>query len=43
MAQDVILTAHSGVLRATSNNLEGKDISEDWEKMKNGEVRVIVC
>ena len=43
MAQDVILTAHSGVLRAISNNLEGKDISEDWEKMKNGEVRVIVC
>ena len=43
MAQDVILTAHSGVLRAISNNLEGKDISEDWKKMKNGEVRVIVC
>ena len=43
MAQDVILTAHSGVLRAISNNLEGKDISEDWEKMRNGEVRVIVC
>ena len=38
---DVILTAHSGVLRAVCNNLAGKDIADSWEKMKNGEVRVM--
>lgn len=40
-SRDLILTAHSGVLRGIANNLVGKDISDPWEKMKNGEVRVI--
>lgn len=39
--KDIIIVAHSGVLRAISNNLKGKDIFESWEKMKNGEVRKI--
>lgn len=39
--KDVILVAHSGVLRAISNNLRGKDISDPWKKMKNGEVRSV--
>ena len=38
---DVIVTAHSGVLRAIANNLEGKDISDSWDKMGNGELRVL--
>lgn len=38
---DVIVAAHSGVLRAIANNLEGKDISDSWDKMENGEIRVI--
>ena len=38
---DVIVAAHSGVLRAIANNLQGKDISDSWDKMENGEVRVI--
>lgn len=39
--KDIIIVAHSGVLRAISNNLNGKDISEPWEKMQNGEIRSI--
>lgn len=38
---DVIVAAHSGVLQAIANNLQGKDISDSWDKMENGEVRVI--
>lgn len=41
--KDIILVAHSGVLRALSNNLENKDVSWSWEKMRNGEVRIVEC
>lgn len=39
--RDLILVAHSGVLRAISNNLRGKDISDDWEKLGNGQMEII--
>jgi len=39
--KDIIITAHSGVLRVIENNLQGGDVADEWEKMKNGEVRVI--
>ena len=39
--QDVVLVAHSGVLRAISNNLKGRDISEPWQKIDNGGIEVI--
>ena len=39
--RDIVIVAHSGVLRAICANLEGRDISEDWNKMSNGQVRVI--
>lgn len=39
--RDVILIAHSGVLRVICNNLEGKDVSDPWQKMKNGQVRLV--
>lgn len=40
-SEDVIITAHSGVLRVICNNLQGKDVSESWNKMKNGEIRIM--
>lgn len=42
-SKDIIITAHSGVLRAICNNLQGKDISESWDKMNNGEVRIVIA
>lgn len=39
--RDVIVVAHSGVLHGLSNGLRGKDISQPWEKLKNGEMLVI--
>ena len=38
---DIIIVAHSGVLRAVSNNLKGKDIADEWEKLGNGEMEII--
>lgn len=40
-ADDIVITAHSGVLRVICNNLKGKDVSEDWDKLNNGEIRII--
>lgn len=40
-SRDIIIAAHSGVLRGIENNLAGGDISDPWEKMNNGEVRII--
>lgn len=40
-AEDLVLTAHSGVLRAVSNNLKGMDISAPWDKLKNGGMEII--
>ncbi|MCQ4636838.1 histidine phosphatase family protein [Anaerovorax odorimutans] len=39
--RDIIIVAHSGVLRAISNNLKGKDISADWKKLANGEMEIV--
>lgn len=39
--RDIILTAHSGVLRAVSNNLKGGDISDPWVKLGNGEMEIL--
>lgn len=39
--RDVILVAHSGVLRAISNNLRGGDISDPWTKLNNGEMEIL--
>lgn len=38
---DIMIAAHSGVLRVIENNLMGKDVSDSWEKLNNGEIRVI--
>ena len=39
--EDLVLVAHSGVLRAIISNLNGGDISQPWEKMRNGEICVL--
>lgn len=41
LAEDIIITAHSGVLRVIINNLKGQDVSDPWEKMSNGELRIM--
>lgn len=38
---DIIIVAHSGVLRCIENNLKGGSVSDPWNKINNGEVRVI--
>lgn len=38
---DIVIVAHSGVLRVIENNLKGGDVSDPWDKMDNGEVRVL--
>ena len=40
-SRDIIIVAHSGVLRVIDNNLNGRDVAGEWEKMSNGEVRAI--
>ena len=40
-AKDIVITAHSGVLRVMCNNLNDGDVADDWDKMDNGEVRII--
>ena len=40
-AKDIVITAHSGVLRVICNNLNGRGVADDWDKMDNGEVRVL--
>ena len=39
--RDIIITAHSGVIRVICNNLLGGSVADLWEKMKNGEIRII--
>ena len=40
-SRDVIIVAHKGVLRVIENNLKAGDVSDPWEAMSNGEVRVV--
>lgn len=39
--QDLILVSHSGVIRALNNNLEGKDVSDEWKPVGKGQVRIV--
>jgi len=39
--KDIVITAHSGVIRVIENNLKGLDVSDEWEALENGGVRVI--
>jgi len=39
--KDIVIVAHSGVIRAIENNLKGKDIKEAWDPPENGEIRIV--
>lgn len=39
--RDLVIVAHSGVLRAISNNLKGGDVSDPWVKLGNGEIEIL--
>lgn len=38
---DVVIVAHKGVLRVIENNIKERDVSDPWNAMENGEVRVV--
>lgn len=40
-AKDIVIVAHSGVLRVIENNLRGGSVADEWNKLNNGEIRVI--
>ena len=40
-SRDIVVVAHSGVLRVICTNLQGLDVSQNWDKMKNGQVRMV--
>lgn len=39
--RDVVIVAHKGVLRVIENNIKERDVSDPWNAMENGEVRVV--
>ena len=40
-AKDIIIVAHSGVIRALENNILGKQVHDDWEPVPKGELRML--
>ncbi|MBQ3321537.1 MAG: histidine phosphatase family protein [Firmicutes bacterium] len=40
-AKDIIIVAHSGVIRALENNILGKQVSDDWDPVPKGELRML--
>lgn len=40
-SQDVIIVAHSGVIRVIQNNLNGKSVDQQWDRPQNGEIRIL--
>ena len=42
-SKEIIIVAHSGVIRALQNNLEGKRVNDEWEPVPKGGYVVISC
>lgn len=40
-ARNIVIVAHSGVIRAIENNLKGLRVDDSWEKLEKGGVRII--
>ncbi|MCR5035638.1 MAG: histidine phosphatase family protein [Clostridia bacterium] len=40
-AKDIIIVAHSGVIRALENNILGKQVDDDWEPVPKGDLRML--
>lgn len=41
-SRDIIVVSHKGVLRALENNLCGMGVQDNWQTIKNCEIRVII-
>ncbi|MCR5034062.1 MAG: histidine phosphatase family protein [Clostridia bacterium] len=40
-AKDIIIVAHSGVIRALENNILGKQVDDDWDPVPKGDLRML--
>lgn len=40
-AKDIIVIAHSGVIRALENNILGKRVDDEWEPVPKGDLRML--
>ena len=40
-AKDIIIVAHSGVIRALENNILGMQVNDDWNPVAKGELRML--
>ena len=40
-AKDIIIVAHSGVVRALENNILGMQVNDDWNPVAKGELRML--
>ena len=40
-AKDIIIVSHSGVIRALENNIRGLQVSDPWEAVPKGELRML--
>lgn len=40
-AKDIIIIAHSGVIRALENNILGKHVDDDWSPVPKGDLRMM--
>lgn len=40
-SNEIVLVTHKGVIRALENRLKGKDVSDPWQPLGNGEIRVL--
>ena len=40
-AKDIIIIAHSGVIRALENNILGMQVDDDWEPVPKGDLRML--
>ena len=38
--KNVVIVAHSGVIRALENNLKGLRVDDDWEPLEKGDIRI---
>ena len=39
-ARNIVIVAHSGVIRALENNLKGLRVDDDWQPLEKGGIRI---
>ena len=40
-AKDIIIIAHSGVIRALENNILGRRVDDEWEPVAKGDLKML--